>query len=524
MNPAQQGVTVDLFFRTLDLKEIHMIRSSDPYVRVDCLEFGSTREVGRTEVSKSLTHSYLQPVRMEYMFQAPQELNLVIMDENLAFDDEIGSAKVSLARIINNNGPLLLPLFRKGTKQVGNIEVRAEKVATPSNRSIVFNIIGEKLNASGFFSVTSPMLRILRATGNENPNLNPVQYADNSWTLAYQSEPHTCEESPKFEEFAVNLEDLCRSNPNLPLKFQIWDHSLRGKHTLVSQGITSMANILSGNREVLMNEQDGTRVGKLVIVNVQEMQNFDIVDYLRMGLNIQVTFGLDFGPANGNPTSSSSYHYLNPQGYPNDFEIAIQNVGQVMSEYSRDGTFSIFGVGIEINGKKDAMYPLSADNPMGQVRGTQGALSAYKYALQQGAETSMQNNFAPIIKMVGQQAASCPGANPMKYHVLVMLTDGTIGDMDETRDAVVSCSSLPMSIIIVGIGKKDITNWFFLRELDGDKGELADSKGKRPLRDIVHFFPLEEYKQNPIGMAKAVLAELPTQINRYYSKMGIYPR
>ena len=45
-------------------------------------------------------------------------------------------------------------------------------------------------------------------------------------------------------------------------------------------------------------------------------------------------------------------------------------------------------------------------------------------------------------------------SNPM-YHILLILTDGVIHDMVQTKDLIVECSKFPLSIIIVGIGHAD---------------------------------------------------------------------
>jgi len=55
----------------------------------------------------------------------------------------------------------------------------------------------------------------------------------------------------------------------------------------------------------------------------------------------------------------------------------------------------------------------------------------------------------------------------------LILTDGEIHDMDKVLDLIVKCCSLPLSIIIVGIGNADFTN---MNRLDGDGG-LFNSKG-----------------------------------------------
>ena len=51
------------------------------------------------------------------------------------------------------------------------------------------------------------------------------------------------------------------------------------------------------------------------------------------------------------------------------------------------------------------------------------------------------------------------------YHILLILTDGVISDMDQTKAAIVEASALPMSIIIVGVGS---ANFEMMEELDAD--------------------------------------------------------
>jgi hypothetical protein len=57
---------------------------------------------------------------------------------------------------------------------------------------------------------------------------------------------------------------------------------------------------------------------------------------------------------------------------------------------------------------------------------------------------------------------------------MLILTDGAIHDMKETKDLIVECSGYPLSIIIVGIGNADFSN---MVELDGDDVILKNSRG-----------------------------------------------
>ena len=60
------------------------------------------------------------------------------------------------------------------------------------------------------------------------------------------------------------------------------------------------------------------------------------------------------------------------------------------------------------------------------------------------------------------------------YPVLLLLTDGAIHDMPQTRDIVYKLSKLPCSVIIVGVGNADFSA---MEELDGDGGSLSNNRG-----------------------------------------------
>ena len=71
-----------------------------------------------------------------------------------------------------------------------------------------------------------------------------------------------------------------------------------------------------------------------------------------------------------------------------------------------------------------------------------------------------------------------------KYQILLILTDGTIHDVQRTKQLLVRLSVLPCSIIIVGIGNADFSA---MEELDGELGILRDDLGTRCARDLVQF-------------------------------------
>ena len=68
------------------------------------------------------------------------------------------------------------------------------------------------------------------------------------------------------------------------------------------------------------------------------------------------------------------------------------------------------------------------------------------------------------------------------YQILLLLTDGVIHDMPQTKQLMVDLSQMPCSVIIVGVGEADFGA---MEELDGDDGLLRDLRGRVVARDLV---------------------------------------
>jgi len=77
--------------------------------------------------------------------------------------------------------------------------------------------------------------------------------------------------------------------------------------------------------------------------------------------------------------------------------------------------------------------------------------------------------------------------NPLpKYHILTIITDGCIQDMEDTKEMIINTEDTPLSIIIIGVGNADFTE---MKVLDGDNSKLKCGN-KISQRDIVQFLPL----------------------------------
>ena len=69
------------------------------------------------------------------------------------------------------------------------------------------------------------------------------------------------------------------------------------------------------------------------------------IGYLRAGMNINLTIGIDFTGSNGNYNDPRSLHYLNAG--MNDYEKAIRSCGDILAYYDDHQLFPVFGFGFK---------------------------------------------------------------------------------------------------------------------------------------------------------------------------------
>ncbi|KAF6129517.1 copine 6 [Phyllostomus discolor] len=210
------------------------------------------------------------------------------------------------------------------------------------------------------------------------------------------------------------------------------------------------------------------------------------------GCQISFTVAIDFTASNGDPRSSQSLHCLSPR-QPNHYLQALRAVGGICQDYDSDKRFPAFGFGARIPPNFEVSHDFAInfepENP--ECEEISGVIAAYRRCLPQ-IQLYGPTNVAPIINRVaGPAQREQSTGQATKYSVLLVLTDGVVSDMAETRTAIVRASRLPMSIIIVGVGNADFTD---MRLLDGDDGPLRCPRGVPAARDIVQFVPFRDFK------------------------------
>lgn len=246
------------------------------------------------------------------------------------------------------------------------------------------------------------------------------------------------------------------------------------------------------------------------------MRNLNFIDYIKSGVRIKLSIGIDYTESNLSPTDPKSLHYLGEN--MNDYEQAIQACGMICAYYDYNQQFPVYGYGAFINGQRPANMCFNINfknNP--EIFTINNVLKEYRNSFKY-LQLAGPTNFSPLVQHVVNKIKA--ENNPMHYHILLILTDGIINDLQETIDALVEGSFFPLSVIIIGIGNDSFEEMVIL---DGDNVPIVDSRGLQRKRDLVQFVPFNKFKNNPTNLAEQVLEEVPRQVIEYYAQNNIFP-
>jgi len=147
---------------------------------------------------------------------------------------------------------------------------------------------------------------------------------------------------------------------------------------------------------------------------------------------------------------------------------------------------------LNTNGSVSHFFPCSGNWEANEGYGVQGCFELYNKALM-NCRLSGPTHFSPLLQEVLKFTREEYSKDPNNYTILLILTDGAIHDMQQTIDAIVEMSKLPISIIIVGVGS---ANFSKMDELDSDDTLLRGNFGTAQ-RDIVQFVPFKDFRKNP---------------------------
>ena len=415
----------------------------------------------------------------DFYFQKEQKLSIIITKDKNTFNIE-----TTIGEIIGSNCT-----YSKDYFEDESLCIKAQKIGEEEDLldvKLIFSHISDPnyfTNNKMYYFITSGANDIYESAQNNDdgtfwPILIPLNLLEPEYTISF-----------------YNLQNKLR------FSFKRTINELKSK-----KQVKKKFKLVSGDYFILEDKSEITK-------------NFTFIDYIKSGVKIALSIGIDFTGSNGHPRDLDSLHTIYRK--PNDYERAITECAKIVGKYDDDQLFPVFGFGAIINGpgstEANMCFNLNFSRDP-NIYGLENIQKVYRDCIEFEKLTfSGPTNFAPIIKKV---ISLIKKDDLFEYHILMILTDGVIDDLNETIDLIVEASLLPLSIIIVGIGNEDFSK---MDVLDGDDTPLTSSTGKQRMRDLVQFVRFNQLQNKREELTMEILAEIPRQIVEYYQFKNLNP-
>ncbi len=479
-------------------------------------------EEGRTEIiANRLNGEFITKIYIKYKFEEECDVRFVLYDCDTSFktndsskldltkQDFLGEAECSLCHIVG---------MRKHTmklQKVASGEITVSLMPRPKSNDILhlhLGFSGVRICSFSMFGccMGSALLYFVISIQHEGRYI-PVYKSDYIMTVG----------TGQFPSLSIQVHKL--GNPTVPIRFEIFRYENPGSALLGNADLT-IGQLVSLDRIQLQNQELARRgvknIGELIFMEKTITSRPCFLDYINSGLKIGCQIVVDFTGSNGDPKVAGTLHHMHPVSAGADLQImtseyldAIRCLYGLVSGYDTDGLIPFWGYGAQIplaNGQRVVSWDFaingSDSNP--EVHGMDGVMEAYTRAIT-NITLSGPTNFAPIIRKLVRRKTTELASGIIQFDIIIILTDGEISDMQDTIDAIVDASSLPLGFLIIGIGSGRFTN---MHVLDADGTKLRASNGRLAVRDNVQFVNFNEHRTDLFRFTEESLAEIPAQL------------
>lgn len=181
---------------------------------------------------------------------------------------------------------------------------------------------------------------------------------DEEFGTVVQSEVHERynRSDTTFQPVTESIARLVNNDHDRLLRIEFFDYNRNGhSHSRIGSTtftLRSIRNQLESSNctasYTLQKQRSATGmnhdVGSLNIKKCSLDIPYTFKDYLDAGVSIRTVIAIDMSNTNGDPQSPSSFHYNNPK-MPNEYVVALREVGRVLADYSTSKEFPAFGFG-----------------------------------------------------------------------------------------------------------------------------------------------------------------------------------
>lgn len=455
--------------------------------------------LGRTKPTPLTQNlSFTEEFPVTYKFQSQQELRLSLfkIEEEERF--LIGHCISDLSKLLGSLTKLTIK--DSEVNDTGMFFLRCDEVLL-TKQKIIFVLRCEELDDLDTFDKSDPYLMIYR----ESPG---------GWVFIERTKTIMNNLNPQWDPIVMDYSLFCHCDPNIMIRIDVFDYDSPTKSEMIGRCNFLAKNFVTGAVYPVLNPEKMTSSkykgsGRLIVASSELVTENSFIDYIRGGMNLNVTIGIDYTASNGMPTNNNSLHF-NGEGHVNEYEAAIRALGKILNNYDSDQRFPVFGFGGIPNWLNEVShaFALNGNDNDPYINTFEEVINTYKNSLK-AITLRGPTHFSQLLRKQMELISNC---RENVYHILLIITDGEIEDLDETIELVIEASKMPLSILIVGVGTE---HFLKMARLDGDQKELCNKKGEKCARDIIQFVNFRKYKSEMAVFAKEALMEIPTQLMKY---------
>lgn len=250
-------------------------------------------------------------------------------------------------------------------------------------------------------------------------------------------------------------------------------------------------------------------------------------EFMKSGYcTLDLSVAIDYTSSNGDPRCPGTLHDQSSDNL-NDYQETIVAIGDLLMPYSE--SVSVYGFGAKYGGTTRHIFccgDASTTPNENANAGVDDILQAYKSVFASDLIMSGPTMYDQVLQAAAVRAKNCQSqqhqsqaslsssaSRSFRYCILLIITDGLSQDMDEIKRKLQVYSSVPLSVVIVGLGRADF----------GDMHRLCREIARSCNRPNLSFVEFRKHQHDPFSLGAAALHEIPTQILRYMGQHGIQP-
>ena len=446
------------------------------------------KKISQTDI-KSATDQIIKfetDLIIPFYFSQIQPLEFIIKNEK---NEKSISIENTLGEIVGS----LRQVYKKNIEWDMIFEVKAS-LNDELNRECEFNV-----EISGDFIGMKTRYKII-SLGNQYEPINK---------LVYESE--IMNNSPKmvFKPMAIPLSELSQDDAlednMIEISFIDMNHS------------DELAKFNGSIAQLFENDIDlDLKLNRKAKIICKKKNFFSLLDYLESDMHLNTTLSIDFSETSG----TNTHHLIKDE---TTFQNLMNNFINLLEPYNEDEYFYIYGYGFQLkeNSKEVSnMFPITQDIDRPSVA-KKNINSTYCRFLEDIKFSKIKTNLDLIIKQFNEKIKEdIDDYDIREYNVLLLFANNDINNEKEFYNEFILSSDLPISLVIIGLGKGPFTK---LENVEKNFWNITDNSGNKAKRKNIKFISFNNLGKNYQRTVKNSLVDIPDQMTEYLILKNIKP-